>query len=93
MDFLVRILPRLLPRNPRTCKILQDRAKKFKKSQDSYQEVQEKTKNRQENARFLFRTSVIIKPSEVSANELRNYSKIYSIIKLRSENDKFQTQI
>ena len=26
LDFLVRILPRFLPRNPRICKILQDRA-------------------------------------------------------------------
>ena len=74
MDFLVRILPTLLPRNPRISKILQDRAKKFKKSQYSYQEIQEKPrigKKMQEDSRFPFRTSVIIKPSEVSANELK----------------------
>ena len=71
-------MPRLLPRNPRNCKILQDRAKKFKKFQDSYQEFQEKPrigKKMQEVSRFPFRTSFIIKPSEVSANELINYPK------------------
>ena len=30
------------PKNPRICKILQDRAKKANKSQDSYEEFQEK---------------------------------------------------
>ena len=54
-------------------KNLRDPAKKFKKSQDSYQEFQEKLRignEMQEGSRFPFRTSVIIKPSDVSANEL-----------------------
>ena len=45
--------------------------------------------NRQENAggsRFPFRTSVIIKSSELSAYELKNYPKISRIMELRSEN-------
>ena len=41
----------LLPRNPRIYKILQDRAKKFKKSQDSHQEFQEKARIGKKNAR------------------------------------------
>ena len=56
-------MPRLLLRNPRICKILQDRAEKFNKSEDSYQEVQEKPrigKKMQEDLRFPLRTSVII---------------------------------
>ena len=79
-------------------KKLQDRAKKFKKSQDSYQEFQEKPRisnKMQEGSRFPFRTSVIIKPSDVSANELNNYpkiSKISSIVELGSKNYMFQTQ-
>ena len=66
------------------------------KSQDSFQKFQEKPrigKKMQEDSRFPFRTSVIIRPSEVSANELINYPKIFSVMELRSKNDKLQTQI
>ena len=42
----------------------------------------------QEDSRFPFRTSIIIKPPEISVNELINYPKTSSIIELRSENDK-----
>ena len=50
--------------------------------------VSRKTKNKQESAkasRFPFRTLVIIKHSEVSANELINFPKITSIMELRSK--------
>ena len=72
---------------------LQDRAKKFKKCQDSYQEFQEKPRigeKTQGDSIFPFRTSVIIKPSEVSAYELKNYQKISSIMELRSKNYNFR---
>ena len=86
MDFLVKTLTK-------KSKNLQDRAKKLKKSQDSYQEFQEKPrigKKMQDDSRSPFRTSVIIKPSEVSANELKKLSKISSIMELGSENYKFR---
>ena len=45
-----------------------------------FQEKPKTGKKMQEDSRFLFRTSVIIKPSDVSANELINYPKISSIM-------------
>ena len=74
---------------------MQDYANKFKKLQDSYQEFQEKPrigKKKQEASKFPFRISVIIKPSEVSVNELINYPKTASNKELRSKNNTFYTQ-
>ena len=73
--------------------ILGFRAKNFNKSQEEFQDKPRIGKKMEEDSRFPLRTSVIMKPSEVSENELKNYPKTSSIMEFRSKNGKFQTQI